>query len=98
MNTQKRQVMEYELGRYKKKVEDQQKEIKALREQIGGYEQVIDICNAMVTAAVKEAGTMNITKEAVNAILDSGNFAVGSYDALTGVYTLEVRGDGGETC
>lgn len=98
MNTQKRQVMEYELGRYKKKVEDQQKEIKELKEQIDGYQEMLDICNAMVTAAVKEVGTMNITQEAINAILESGRFAVGSYDAVTRVYTLEVRSDGGETC
>ena len=90
---------EYELGRYKKKVEDQQKEINKLREEIAGYKQSVDLSFAMVTAAVLQAGELTINREELNRIMQERAFAYGSYDEVAMTYTLraqEVSGNGSE--
>lgn len=91
----------YELGRYKKKVQDQRKELEQLREQIGGYLQAINLSHAMVTAAVEKAGDITFSKEDMSRILDSENFAVGSYNEEEGTYTVgirEVKSNGTAAC
>lgn len=60
---------EYELGRYQKKVADQEKEIRDLREQIAGYQQMADINQAMVAAIVEATGPVTIRQEDINRIL-----------------------------
>ncbi len=88
----------YELGRYKKKVQDQQKEIERLREEAVGYQQSIDMSFAMVTAAVMQAGGLTITQEELVHLIQESRFAAVSYDAERMAYTLraEVSEDGGE--
>lgn len=44
---------EYEYGRYKKKVEDQQKELDKLKEELAGWRQILDANNAIVTAILR---------------------------------------------
>ena len=60
---------EYEQGRYQKKVADQEKEIRELREQIDGYQQMADINQAMVAAIVEATGPVTICQEDINRIL-----------------------------
>ena len=88
----------YELGRYKKKVQDQQKEIERLREEAVGYQQSIDMSFAMVTAAVMQAGGLTITQEELVHLIREERLAAVSYDAERMAYTLrvEVSEDGGE--
>lgn len=95
----RRKRAEYELGRYKKKVADQQREIDRLREECLGYQQSIDMSYALVTAAVLQAGELTIPREELSRVLHERNFAVGSYDEESMAYTLkvqEVSGDGRE--
>lgn len=87
----------YELGRYKKKVADQQKVIDRLREEAAGYQQSIDMSFAMVTAAVEQAGELTITQEELSRIFRERRLAVVSFDEERRSYTLraqEVSDDG----
>ena len=59
----------YELGRYQKKVADQEKEIRDLKDQIDGYQQMADINQAMVAAIVEATGPVTIRQEDINRIL-----------------------------
>ena len=96
---ERRKRAEYELGRYKKKVAQQQKVIDRLEEEITGYQQSIDMSYALVTAAVLQAGTLTINREELSRILQEKVYAVGSYDEESMDYTLrvqEVSGDGDE--
>lgn len=56
MNNLERRVKEtkteYELGRYMKKVEDQQKEIRELKAQIEGWQQVMEMDQAIIAAVL----------------------------------------------
>lgn len=47
---------EYELGRYKEKVERQEKQIQDMQEREIGYKQVIDINNAILAALIRMYG------------------------------------------
>lgn len=49
---------EKEYGRYKKKVEDQQKEIEKLREQVQAVKQVLDANNAIIAAILVETSSV----------------------------------------
>ena len=82
---------EYELGRYKKKVADQQTEIKRLREEAAGYQQSIDMSFAMVTAVVEHAGEVTITQEELSRIFRDERLAVVSFDGDRMAYTLRVE-------
>ena len=83
---------DYELGRYKKKVEDQQKEIQQLKEAIEGYENSQSGVFAMITAVVQQVGEVTITREAINEIIRTGVQTQVRYDHEAGAYTLRVAG------
>ena len=57
-----RKMLEFELGRYKKKVADQQKEIQKLKADIVGYEDSQDGMFAMMAAIVEQAGELTISQ------------------------------------
>ena len=65
----------HEYGRYKKKVEDQAKEIANLKYQLEGYEQTQQITNAFVGAVLEQYGINDeskcviVSREAVNDVL-----------------------------
>lgn len=66
---------EYELGRYKKKVEDQQKEIQELKAQLEGYQQVMEMDQAIIGAvlliySVDKNRPVEIKKEAITRMMD----------------------------
>ena len=95
----------YELGRYQKKVADQEKEIRQLKEDIAGYEDSRSGVFAMITAVVQQAGEVTIAREAINDILRNNVQTMVSYDHEARAYTLRIAGgesDGeegkGESC
>lgn len=83
---------DYELGRYQKKVADQQKEIQQLKEAIEGYENSQSGVFAMITAVVQQVGEVTITREAINEILRNSVHTLVTYDAENGSYTLQMPG------
>lgn len=97
---ERRKRAEYELGRWKKKVADQQKVIDQLHEEAVGYQQSIDMSFALVTAAVQHTGELTITQEELSRIFQERRLAVVSFDEERMAYTLrlmqEVSDDGGE--
>lgn len=96
---ERRKKAEYELGRYRKKVQDQQKVIDRLREEAAGYQQNIDMSFALVTAAVEKAGELTITQEELTRMFRERRLAAVRYDPERMAYTLrvqEVSEDGGE--
>lgn len=62
---------EYELGRYKKKVEDQQKVIADLRSQLQEVDWLMEANNAILAAVVKSCGEVSISQDDINAALES---------------------------
>ena len=88
----------YELGRYKKKVADQQKEIDELRVSIVGYEQALLADDAIVAAVVKACGEVVVNQEDINSALKSELGVVTKYDEVSRTYTLRtaVKTDGEE--
>ena len=67
---------EYEYGRYKDKVQRQQKEIRELKETIESFKSVIEANNAMIFGVVKAAGReVKVYRKDINAAL-RGDFAV----------------------
>lgn len=94
-----RKMLEVDLGKYKKKVADQQKEIQKLKETIAGYEDGQDGVFAMITAVVEQVGEVTISREGISEILEEGRHTIVEYDAETGTYKLRKMGgetDGGE--
>ena len=68
---------EKEYGRYKKKVEDQQKEIDKLREEVQAVKQLMDATNAIIAAILMEnlstkEGPMIVGQETINTALRGG--------------------------
>ena len=92
MATMTRKNLELELGRYKKKVEDQQKEIKRLKQDIAGYEDSQEGMFAMMTAIVEQAGELTISQERISAIMDENLQTVVDWDKGAMTYTLRVLG------
>lgn len=87
---------EYELGRYKKKAADQEKEIQELKEQITGYQQVEDIKNAMIAAIVAATGPVTIYQADISRILQEQRHVAVDFNAEDGSYLLRMVA-GGET-
>lgn len=85
----------YELGRYKKKVADQEKEIHELREQLVGYQQMADINQAMMAAIVEATGPVTIRREDISRILQEQRRVAVTCNA-DGSYLLTMEA-GGET-
>ena len=90
-----RKMLEFELGRYKKKVADQQKEIQKLKGDIEGYEDSQYGLYAMMTAIVEQANGMTISRDRINEIMEEGLHAVVDWNQEAMTYTLRVPG--GET-
>ena len=80
---ERRKQAEYELGRYKKKVANQQKVIDQLREEAVGYQQSIDMSFALVTAAVQHTGELS-------RIFQKRRLAVVCFDEERMTYTLRM--------
>lgn len=88
----------YELGRYRKKVADQQREITKLQEMLAGYEQAQKANNAIVAAIVKSCGQVTILQDDINSALKEELGTKFKFDEETRAYTLEtvVSTDGRE--
>ena len=88
-----RKKLDFELGRYKRKVEDQQKEIRQLKEQIAGYENSQDGMFAMMAAIVEQAGEVTIAQKRINEILEEDRQTFVQWDQEQMTYTLRMRGE-----
>lgn len=88
---------EYEYGRYKKKVEDQQKEIRKLREDAEGWVQLLDANNALIAAIVDSVGgELIVGQDGINRAVKGGLKALVRYDELKKEYTLTCNYEVGE--
>ena len=89
--------LSHELGRYKKKCADQQKEIQKLKETIEGYEQREDINMAMIASVIEKTGNITLDRDRISEILkDRVHVAVDYFsDGNQRTYTLRLMG--GET-
>lgn len=87
-----RKKLDFELGRYKRKVEDQQKEIRQLKEQIAGYENSQDGMFAMMAAIVEQAGEVTIAQKSINEILEEDRQTIVQWDQEQMTYTLRMPG------
>jgi hypothetical protein len=87
-----RKMLDFELGRYKKKVADQQKEIQKLKAEIEGYQDSQDGLFAMMTAIVEQANGLTISRDRINEIVEDGVHAVVDWNADDRTYTLRVPG------
>lgn len=83
-------------GRYRKKVEDQEKEISQLEAAIEGYRQMLKADDAIVAAVVKTCGEVCLSQEDINSALSNELGIMTKYDAETRTYTLrpEVKTNG----
>jgi arginyl-tRNA synthetase len=88
-------MLEFELGRYKKKVADQQKEIQKLKADIEGYEDSQYGLFAMMTAIVEQADGVTISRDRINEIVENDLQTIVDWNADARTYTLRVWG--GET-
>ena len=88
-----RKKLDFELGRYKRKVEDQQKEIRQLKEQIAGYENSQDGMFAMMAAIVEQAGEVTIAQKRINEILEEDRQTIVQWDQEQMTYTLRMPGE-----
>lgn len=75
--------------------------IDELRGEISGYKETLDAMNALLTAAIRQNGPVTISQDTVKEIMESGAYAVGSYDNQKRAYSLHlpegVNTDGEET-
>ena len=78
----------YELGRYMKKVADQEKEIRQLQETIESYESLIKANNAIVAAVVKVCGEVCVNQADINSALSEELGVITNYDAEARTYIL----------
>ena len=81
---------EKELGRYKKKVADQAKEIAELKAKEASYLQIYEINLAMITAIVHEVGTVTIHQDDINAALERKLVAQDTWNAEKRTHTLSI--------
>ena len=91
--------LSHELGRYKRKVADQSKEIRKLKETIEGYEQREDVSLAMIAAVVEQVGNVTIGRDRITEIIRDRVHVIADYDADKRAYALRMMGgetDGGE--
>lgn len=82
-----------EYGRYKKKVEDQQKEIARLHEEVQGMTQVLKANDAIIAAILVAAGAdrhapLMVTQKRINEALKGEYRIVSEIDPETKVYTI----------
>ena len=98
-----RKMLEFELGRYKRKVADQQNEIKKLKADIEGYEDSQEGLFAMMTAIVEQANGVTVSRDRINEIVENNVHTIVDWDADARTYTLrvlggEADGEGEEAC
>ncbi len=87
---------EYEYGRYKKKVEDQQKEIMKLHGMIEGMKQVQGANNAIIAAMLVTVGAtkeqpLEVKRELISEMLASEKRIVSDYNAETAAHSIFVE-------
>lgn len=86
-----------ELDNYKRKVKDQDKQIAALTAQVEALSRLVELSNAMVSAAVEAAGTVTETREELFRRVEQRRYAQCLWDEERETYTLrmpEVRQNG----
>ena len=84
---------EKEYGRYKKKVEDQQKEIAKLHEEVQGMTQVLRANEAIITAILVQVGAtkdepLDVPQDIINKALDGGYQVMSCYEQETMVHKV----------
>ena len=60
----------HEYGRYKKKVEDQEKVIREMQEQVEGWKQLLQINNATIAAILEVTGSVTVMQERVKYMVE----------------------------
>ena len=60
----------HEYGRYKKKVEDQEKVIREMQEKVEGWEQLLSINNATIAAILEVTGSVTVKQERVKYMVE----------------------------
>ena len=64
--------------------------IDELRGEINGYMETLDAMNAILTVAIKKTGPLVIPMEAVKDVMESGDYAVGEFNAEKKEYALHM--------
>ena len=82
-----------EYGRYKKKVEDQQKEIARLHEEVQGQTQLLKANEAIITAILAQMGAtedkpFDVPQETIKKALDGSYRVMSSYEPKTMVHRV----------
>lgn len=77
-----------ELGRYQKKCERLMQEVRDLKAQSAGYQEAVDLSYAMISAVVEKTGTVAVSQEDINGVLQAQRFAECLYDPERKTYTL----------
>lgn len=62
---------EKEYGRYKKKVEDQEKVIQTMTEQAEGWKQLLKINNAIIAAILEVTGSVTVKQDRVQHMVEN---------------------------
>ncbi len=62
---------EKEYGRYKKKVEDQEKVIREMQEKVEGWKQLLQINNATIAAILEVTGSVTVKQERVKHMVEN---------------------------
>lgn len=82
----------HEYGRYKKKYEEQVKQIAQLQEDAEGWKQLLNANTAIIAAIVHSAGgELSLSQEAVNRAVKDELPLESSYDEERGVHLLRVK-------
>lgn len=85
---------EKEYGRYKKKVEDQQKEIEKLREEVQGWKMLMDANNALICTFLVAVGAddkdhcLKVSQELIKKALEGGYRVVSDFDPEARVHSV----------
>lgn len=77
--------------RWKKTADRQQKEIQKLKEAVEGYENGQDGIYAMIAAVVQQVGTVTITRDQINEIIQRGLRPLVSVNTETWAYALSME-------
>ena len=100
----KRRCLQEKYAQLEEKANEREKtlisRIDELRGEIGGYMETLEAMNAILTVAIKKTGPLVIPMEDVTEVMESGDYAVGEFNAEKKEYALHmpegVRPDGKE--
>lgn len=79
-----------EYGRYKKKVEDQEKVIREMQEKVEGWKQLLQINNATIAAILEVTGSVTVKQDRVRHMVENEVPVHAGVDADAREITLEL--------